>query len=72
MVSLSLSGSSSLIQHHPSASWDTSHRGVWSHLAHAAAGHRALSDCLHQDAQTGLQQWREETEVREEEEINVI
>ncbi len=60
---LSCSGSSSPVREHPSASWDTSHRGVWSHLAHVAAGHRPLSDRLYQDPETCLQQRGEETQV---------
>lgn len=59
----SCSGSSSPVPDHPSVSWDTSHRGVWSHLAHVAAGHRPLSDRLHQDPETCLQQRGEETQV---------
>lgn len=58
-----LSGSSSPLREHPSASWDTGHRGLWSHLAHAAAGHRPLSDRLHQDTKTCFQQWGEKTQV---------
>lgn len=63
-LSLPHSGSSSPVPDHPSASWDTGHRGVRSHLAHAAAGHRPLSDRLHQDPETCLQQRGEETQVR--------
>lgn len=58
------SGSGSPLRDHPPESWHPSHRGVWRHLAHAAARHRPLPDRLHQDAQADLQQRGEETQVR--------
>lgn len=62
----SRSGGGRTLRDHPAASWDTGHRGVRGHLAHAAAGHRPLSDRVHQDPQVRLQHRREETQVRSE------
>lgn len=58
------SGSSVPLRHHPPAPRHPRHRGVRGHLAHAAAGHRPLSDRVHRDPQKRLRPRREETQVK--------
>lgn len=60
----SCSGSSIPLRHHPPAPRDPRHRGVRGHLAHAAAGHRPLSDRVHRDPQKRLRPRREKTQVK--------
>lgn len=59
------SGGGIPLRDHPAASWDPGHRGVWGHLAHAAAGHRPLSDRVHRDPQIGARHGWEETQVKQ-------